>query len=236
MKIKGLIPLAFLMLPPSCLFVAWQEIHSSPNPEKILEEFFSFKPPKEKLIAVLRDGAKEPFKTKIVEKIWAESSSPSGSTLSNEEASDILAADPPELYARQLWEIVERKGALKDWCKILSLGPEEYQPKALALIFGRNLIIEEYVFYLMQLEYQTIYARQIWDGFMKLNPAKNGFFLAAKSAGGYFQDLAILQLLSWSEELKLTVRELEEILGLISEVEKKRAEKRQEKLIETMRK
>lgn len=228
MKTNSILP-AFLIALLFCPLVRGQEVQQSQNPEKILEEFFNLKPSRKKLIDVLKSGAKEPFKTKIIEKILAGSPSPN-----SEEASDILTLKPREPYTRRLWEIVEANGSLNDWCKVSSSGPEEYQGKAFALIFGRRLIMDEYVFYLMRFEYQPRYARQIWDGFMKLNPGKEGFLFAARNARGDFQEVAILQLLYLylSQELKLETPELSEIFELIAEVEKKRAEKKEIELIE----
>jgi hypothetical protein len=211
----------------SCSLAGTQKVQQTQDPEGVLEEFFNLQPKRNKMIEVLKNGAGEPFKTKIIEKILAEEV-----FLSGEEASDILSVNPGEPHARRLWVIAESKGTLWDWCKTLSSGPEEYHDKAFALIFGRQLIIEEYVFYLMRLEYQLKYTRQIWDNFMKLNPGKEGLFTAAKSAKGDFQEIAVLQLLSQGRELKLTISEFSEIIELIIEIEKKRMEKKERGLIE----
>jgi hypothetical protein len=151
-----------------------------------------------------------------------------------EEAVEVLAQKPVEPYAKLAWEIVETGGSLGDRCGVLSSGPEEYQNKAFVSIFGRQLIVEEYIFYLMQLEYQPKYVRQIWDNFMKLNPGKEGFLYAARNATGDFQEMAILQLLYMSRELGLTTSEFSEVLELIKEAKREKTEKKERELIEIM--
>lgn len=204
------------------LLLKGQGVQSSQNSEKILEEFFNLNPSKEKLLAVLKRGAVEPFKTRIIEKIMAQKPTP-------EEASEVLAQKPPEPYAQQAWKIVESDGTLRNRCYVLNFAPQEYQDKAFASIRRRSLIIYEYIFYVMQGAPQR-FVRQIWDDFLKLNPTKGDILTAAMNTRDDFQELSIL----YSLYQELTVSELDSVLGLIPEIEEGWAKEREEGLIEIM--
>ena len=106
-----------------------------PNSEEIIKEFLGTNHSNSKLIDILKKGVREPYKTKIIERIMAQSPVP-------EEASEILAQKPVEPYARQAWKIVETSGLLRNQCYVLSFASEEYQDKAFALINRWNKTID----------------------------------------------------------------------------------------------
>jgi len=226
--LSGLFP--FLLCPP-CPPATRQQVQPSQNAEEMLKEFFSFNPDNKKLLAVLEKGAVEPFKTRLIKKFMAQRPSP-------EEAARLLAQNPPEPYAGQVWQIVDSDGTLRDKCYVQNHGSPEYQDKAFASIRGRTLLVEEYIFYLMQEKMPQRFVKPTWDGFSKLNPGKEGFLLAAKDAKGDFQEIAILQLLSSASELNLSYSDVSELQDLISKVndrvndEKKK--EREEKLIKAI--
>lgn len=192
-----------------------------PNPEEIIKELLGTNPPNSKLIDILKKGAREPYKTELIKRVMAQSPNP-------DEASEVLAQKPAEPYAAKAWEILEASESLKNQCYVLSTGSEKYQDKAYALINKRKLIIEEYIFYIMRSAPPQRHIRSIWDGFMKLNPAKDNIFSAARTAKGDLKEIAVLYLLSQ----KLTASEFESAMELVSEVQKENLEKREEKLIE----
>lgn len=193
-----------------------------PNPEEVIKAFFGANPPNDKLIAVLEKGAKEPYKTELVKKIMAQKPS-------IEEASRVLVQNPPEPYAQQAWKIVEIDGSPKDRCRVLNSASEEYQNKALTSIRERKFATYEHVFYLMQGAPKRLIP-QIWDDFMKLKPTKEDILSAATNAKSDFQEMAILHSLTQN----LTASELDSVFKLISEIEVRKAKKREEKLIEIM--
>lgn len=211
----------FLLLP----FANGQSAQE-PNPEEIIKEFLGTNPPNSKLIDILKKGAREPYKTWVIEKIMAQSPNP-------DEASEVLAQKPAEPYAAKAWAIVEASGFLKNLCYVLNTGSEKYQDKAYALINKRSLIIEEYAFYLMRSAPPQRYVWPIWEGFMKLNPGKEGVLFVAGNAKGDFQEFAVLYLLDrFSREL--TPSELDSVSQIISEILEKQAKEREGKLIEIM--
>ena len=193
-----------------------------PNPEEIIKEFFGTNPTNDKLFAVLEKGAMEPYKTELVKKIVTQK-------LSAEEASKLLAQNPPEPYAQQAWKIVETDGSSRDKCRVLNSASEEYQDKALASLCERKLAPYEYVSYIMQGAPKRL-VPQIWNDFIKLNPAKEDILSAAANAKGDFQELAIL----YSLTQKLTASEFDSVFKLILAIEEKKAKEREEKLIEIM--
>jgi hypothetical protein len=222
--LPGLFP--FLLCPP-CPTATGQKASPSQNPEEIIKEFLGTNPPNSKLIAILKNGAIEPYKTKIIKRALEQDPTP-------EEASEILIQKPVEPYAAQAWKIVEASGLLRVQCYVLSSASEEYQDKAYAFINKRNLIIEEYIFYILQSAPPQRYVRQIWNDFMKLNPAKDNIFSAARTAKGDLKEIAVLYLLNYLLNQKPTSSEseFESVKELILEVQKENEGKREEKLIE----
>jgi hypothetical protein len=208
----------FLLLP-----LANGQSAQEPNPKEIMKEFFGSGRSNDELVEILKKGAKEPYKTWVIEKIMAQSPDP-------DRAGEVLAQKPAEPYAAQAWKIVEASGSLKILCYVLGSASEEYQDKAYAFISKRNLIIEEYAFYIMRGRVPKRFIRLIWDEFFKLNPSKEGVLFMAGNAKGDFQEMAILYLLTQ----KLTASELDSVFKLIAEIEERRAKEREEKLIEIM--
>lgn len=222
MRVSNLIPALVALF----LFSFPVSGQSAPQkPEEVLKEFFSSSPSNEKILAVLEDGAVEPYKTELIKKAAAQKPTP-------EEASRLLAQNPPESYAQGFWKIIESEGTLRNTCYILSSGPPKYQDKALVTAQERASMAEEYVSYIMQKGVPQRFVEPIWEGFLKLNPSKEDFLFAASNARGDFQEKAILY--SFSLGQQLTSSEFNSVFELIPVVRERQAKEKEEKLIRTM--